>query len=98
LAAHRHITNMTGTPVFFCHAHSPWERGSNDNMNGLLRQYFPKGADLSIHSAERLAEVVAEINDRPRKTLGWQRPSNLMSKLLQASTGHPTTSTVATTA
>ena len=83
LAAHRHITTTTGTAVFFCHAHSPWERGSNENMNGLLRQYFPKGTDLSVHSAERLAEVAAEINDRPRKTLGWQRPADLMSKLLQ---------------
>ena len=85
LAAHRHITATTGTPVFFCHAHSPWERGSNENMNGLLRQYFPKGTDLSVHSAERLAEVAAEINDRPRKTLGWHRPADLMSKLLQGS-------------
>jgi len=84
LAAHRLITNTTGTPVFFCHAHSPWERGSNENMNGLLRQYFPKGTDLSVHSAERLAEVAAEINDRPRKTLGWRRPSDLMGKLLQS--------------
>jgi IS30 family transposase len=83
LAAHRHITATTGTPVFFCHAHSPWERGSNENMNGLLRQYFPKGTDLSVHSAERLAEVAAEINNRPRKTLGWQRPADLMSRLLQ---------------
>lgn len=83
LSAHRHITATTGTPVFFCHAHSPWERGANENMNGLLLQYFPKGTDLSVHSAERLAEVAAEINDRPRKTLGWQRPADLMSKLLQ---------------
>jgi IS30 family transposase len=83
LAAHRRITTLTGTAVFFCHAHSPWERGSNENMNGLLRQYFPKGTDLSVHSAARLAEVAAEINDRPRKTLGWQRPADLMSKLLR---------------
>lgn len=84
LSAHRHITKTTGTPVFFCHAHSPWERGSNENMNGLLRQYFPKGTDLSVHSAERLAEVAAEINARPRKTLGWQRPADLMSKLIES--------------
>ena len=83
LSAHHHITNTTGTPVFFCHAHSPWERGSNENMNGLLRQYFPKGTDLSVHTAERLAEVAAQINDRPRKTLGWQRPADLMSKLIE---------------
>ena len=86
LAGHRRITAASGTPVFFCHAHSPWERGSNENMNGLLRQYFPKGTDLSVHSAERLAEVAAEINNRPRKTLGWQRPVDLMSTLLHDTT------------
>jgi IS30 family transposase len=85
LAAHRYITATTGTPVFFCHTHSPWERGSNENMNVLLRQYFPKATDLSVHGAERLAEVAAEINNRPRKTLGWQRPADLMSRLLQGS-------------
>lgn len=84
LAAHRRVTAITGTPVFFCHAHSPWERGSNENMNGLLRQYFPKGTDLSVHTAEHLAEVAAEINDRPRKTLGWQRPADLMGRLLRS--------------
>ncbi|MCA1677710.1 MAG: IS30 family transposase [Actinobacteria bacterium] len=74
LAMHQQITVSTGADVFFCDAHSPWQRGSNENMNGLLRDYFPKGTDLSIHTAEDIARVAAELNDRPRKTLGWQRP------------------------
>ena len=65
--------------MFFCDAHAPWQRGSNENMNGLLRDYFPKGTDLSVVSAERLAVVAAELNDRPRKTLGWQRPARTCS-------------------
>jgi IS30 family transposase len=63
--------------VFFCDAHAPWQRGSNENMNGLLRDYFPKGTDLSIHTAEDLTPIPAEVNDRPRKTLAWQRPADL---------------------
>lgn len=85
LAQHRLITAATGTTIYFCHAHSPWERGTNENMNGLLRQYFPKGSDLSVHTPERLAQVAAEINSRPRKTLGWKTPSQLMATLLQPS-------------
>lgn len=71
-AAHRPIIATTGTPVLFCHAHSPWERGSNENMNGILWLWFPKGTDLSVHTAERLAAVAAEINNRPRQTISWQ--------------------------
>ncbi len=77
LALHRQITAQTGTDVFFCDAHSPWQRGSNENMNGLLRDYFPKSTDLSPHAAEDLARIAAEINERPRKTLEWQRPAEL---------------------
>jgi IS30 family transposase len=77
LALHQQITAQIGTDVFFCDAHSPWQRGSNENMNGLLRDYFPKGSDLSIHSTDEIARVALEINDRPRKTLGWKRPVNL---------------------
>jgi IS30 family transposase len=84
LAMHQHITAQTGTGVFFCEAHSPWQRGSNENMNGLLRDYFPKGTDLSIHTAERVMAVAAEVNERPRKTLGWQRPADLFSVELTA--------------
>jgi transposase, IS30 family len=75
LAHHQQITASTGTPVFFCDAHAPWQRASNENTNGLLRDYFPKGTDLSTVTAEHLAAVAAELNDRPRKTLGWQRPA-----------------------
>jgi IS30 family transposase len=76
MALHRNFTTATGTSVYFCHPHSPWERGSNENMNGLLRQYFPKGSDLSVHSPERLATVAFEINERPRKTLNWKTPAS----------------------
>jgi IS30 family transposase len=79
LAQHRQITVETGTSVFFCNAHSPWQRGSNENMNGLLRDYFPKGSDLSVHTAQDIGRIAAEVNDRPRKTLGWQRPAELFA-------------------
>ena len=82
LALHQQITVRTGTSVFFCDAHSPWQRGSNENMNGLLRDYFPKGTDLSIHPVDELTRVAAEVNDRPRKTLGWSRPIDLFSTAL----------------
>lgn len=80
LAQHREITEETGTKVFFSDAHSPWQRGSNENMNGLLRDYFPKGMDLREVSPEELARVAAEINDRPRKTLDWARPADLLDE------------------
>lgn len=79
LAMHQQITASTGTGVFFCDAHSPWQRGSNENMNGLLRDYFPKGTDLAVHTAENIARIAAEVNERPRKTLGWQRPAALFN-------------------
>jgi len=79
LAQHQQISAATGTDVFFCDAHSPWQRGSNENMNGLLRDYFPKGTDLSVHTAEDIVRIAAEVNDRPRKTLAWQRPAELFA-------------------
>ncbi len=79
LALHQQITARTGTQVYFCDAHSPWQRGSNENTNGLLRDYFPKGTDLSAVTPEELQRVADEINARPRKTLGWFRPADLFN-------------------
>jgi IS30 family transposase len=84
MTRHKEIAFATGIDIFFCDPHSPWQRGSNENTNGLLRQYFPKGTDLSVHSAERLAEVAAELNGRPRKTLGWATPAETLEKMLLA--------------
>lgn len=94
LARHSEITLATEMSIFFCDPHSPWQRGSNENTNGLLRQYFPKGTDLSVHSSGRLIEVAAELNARPRKTLGMKTPADMMQQLLFG----PLAPTVATTA
>ena len=82
LAQHRQITLATKMAIYFCDPHSPWQRGTNENTNGLLRQYFPKGTDLSIHSPERLLEVATELNARPRKTLGRATPADALQRLL----------------
>jgi IS30 family transposase len=82
MARHAEITLATGLDIYFCDPHSPWQRGSNENTNGLLRQYFPKGTDLSAHSAQHLAKVAAELNARPRKTLGWKTPAQALNHLL----------------
>jgi IS30 family transposase len=79
LAMHQQISEQTGTRVFFCDAHSPWQRGSNENMNGLLRDYFPKGTDLRQVAPKELARIADEINNRPRKTLAWARPADLLA-------------------
>lgn len=79
MAAHRSLTLATNVPVYFCDPASPWQRGSNENTNGLLRQYFPKGTDLSRFGAADLASVAVKLNRRPRKTLGWETPAQRLA-------------------
>lgn len=82
MASHVSFTVATDVPVYFCDPASRWQRGSNENTNGLLRQYFPKGTDLAGHSREHLDAVAAELNGRPRKTLGWETPAERLRQLL----------------
>ena len=84
LAQHAQLRIDTGLQVYFCDPHSPWQRGTNENTNGLLRQYFPKGTDLSRYSAEELAAVAATLNGRPRKTLGWRTPGEALDDFLHS--------------
>jgi IS30 family transposase len=87
MARHRAITRPLGAPVYFCDSHSPWQRGSNENMNGLLRDYFPKATDLSTHSPQHLLAVENELNNRPRRTLDDRALAELFAALLTS--GNP---------
>jgi IS30 family transposase len=77
MAQHARLRIDTGLPVYFCDPRSPWQRGTNENTNGLLRQYFPKGTDLARHTAAELTAVADTLNARPRKTLGWRTPAEM---------------------
>ena len=90
MANHAQIAAATELDIYFCDPHSPWQRGSNENTNGLLRQYFPKGTDLSIWGPGFLDHVAAELNNRPRKRLGWKTPAEALDKLLSNPTDPPT--------
>jgi IS30 family transposase len=86
LARHQHITETTGIAVYFADPYSPWQRGSNENINGLLREYLPKGTDLSVHTAADLQHIADELNDRPRKRFGYYTPREQLAKLLAQET------------
>ena len=89
MANHVQIAEATGLDIYFCDPHSPWQRGSNENTNGLLRQYFPKGTDLSLWGPGYLDTVAAELNNRPRKTLAWKTPAETLDQLLSNPTESP---------
>ena len=91
MASHQDLTQATGIDVYFCEPRSPWQRGSNENTNGLLRQYFPKGTDLAVYSPTDLIAAQGELNDRPRKILGWRTPNEALATITATHTLATTT-------
>jgi IS30 family transposase len=89
MSNHVQIAEATGLEIYFCDPHSPWQRGSNENTNGLLRQYLPKGTDLSFHGPGVLDNIAAELNNRPRERHGFRTPAEVLEQLLSdATTNH----------
>jgi IS30 family transposase len=82
MAQHKRFTEQTGIQIYFADPHAPWQRGSNENINGLLREYFPKGVDLAGYTSKQVAAVAAQLNDRPRKRLGFRTPNEVMHDIL----------------
>jgi transposase, IS30 family len=95
MASHLRIAEATGLDIYFCDPHSPWQRGTNENTNGLLRQYFPKGSDLSRWRPGYLDQVAADLNNRPRKRLAWNTPAEALDKLLSEQSDPPDVATTA---
>ena len=89
MANHLQIADATGLEIYFCDPHSPWQRGSNENTNGLLRHYLPKGTDLSFYGPGMLDNIAAELNSRPRKRRDFKTPAEVLNQLLSKTTETP---------